>query len=99
MVGQFGRERGMRELGRIDVGLDEGRGLFPNGIVAAHENNAPPHQRRYGIILAGEDPRRVLIFTRIGSPRLLLEYQRIGLDFLSARSCGWILFHHDWFLE
>ena len=38
MVGQFSRERGMRELVRIDVGLDEGRGLFPNGIVAAPEN-------------------------------------------------------------
>jgi hypothetical protein len=42
----------MRELVRIDVGFDEGRCLFPNGIVAAHENDAAPHQRRYRIILA-----------------------------------------------
>jgi len=30
----------MRELVRIELGFDEGRCLFPNGIVAAHENNA-----------------------------------------------------------
>ena len=61
MIGQFSRERGMRELVRIDAEFDEGRGLFPNGIVAGHENNAAPHQRRDRIILAGEGPRRILI--------------------------------------
>ena len=70
MISQFGRERGMRELVRIDVGFDEGRCLFPNGIVAAHENNAAPHQRRNRIILAGERPRRVLIVGGIRSFRL-----------------------------
>jgi len=82
MVGQFGRERRMRELVRIGIGFDKGGGLFPNRIVAAHENNAAPHQRRYGIILAGEDPRRVLIVRGVGSRRLLLDDQRIGLELL-----------------
>jgi len=35
------RKRGVREFVRIDASFDEGR-AFPNGIVAAHENNAAP---------------------------------------------------------
>ena len=91
MVGQFRGERGMRELVRIEVGFDEGRCLFPNRIVAAHENDAAPHQRRYRIILTGEGPRRVLIVRRIGSRRLLLDDQRIGLELLSGQSGELIL--------
>ena len=34
---------GVSEPVRIDVGYDEGRCLFPNRIVAAHENNTAPH--------------------------------------------------------
>src|SRR5882724_1682382 len=84
MVGQFSRECGMRKLVRIDIGFDERGCLFPNGIVAGHENNAAPHQRRNRIILAGEGPRRVLIVGGIGSRSFRLDDRRIGLE-LSLR--------------
>src|SRR6476661_10595829 len=73
MVGQFRRERGMRVPVGIDVGFDEGRCLLPNRIVAGHENNTAPHQRRNRIVIAGERSRRILIVRGIGSSRLLLD--------------------------
>src|SRR5258706_14655110 len=99
MVGQFGRERGLRELVRIDVGLDEGGCLLPNGIVAAHENNAPAHQRRYRIILNGERSHRILVVRGVGSRRLLLDDQRIGLELLSGQSGELILVPHGLVVE
>src|SRR5260370_34684491 len=54
MVGQFRGKRVMRKPVRIDVELDEGCCLFPDRVVAGHENHTPPHQRRYWIVLARE---------------------------------------------
>ena len=68
----------MRELVGIDAGLDQGPCLFPDRIVAAHEDNAAPHQRRYGIVFSGEGSRRILIVRGIGRRCLLLDDQRIG---------------------
>src|ERR1700738_3346065 len=99
MVGQFGCERGMRELVGIEVGLDEGGRLLPNGIVAAHENNATTHQRRNGIILGGEGPRRVLIVPRIDRRRLLFDHQRIGLEFISGKSAELVLVPYGLIVE
>ena len=75
----------MGELVRIDAGLDERGCLFPNGIVTGHEDHAAPHQRRNGIILAGEGARRILIVGGVGSRRFLLDHQRIGLEFLAGQ--------------
>src|SRR5260370_22682146 len=99
MVGQFGRERSMRKLVWIDGGFDEGGCLLPNRIVAAHENNAAPHQRRYRIILAGEGSRRILIVRGVGSGRLLLDHQRIGLELLSGQPGELILVPHGLVVE
>src|SRR6266850_901004 len=99
MVGQFGRERGMRELIRIDAGFDEDGCLCPNGIVAAHENNPAPHQRRDRIILTGEGPRRILIIRGVGSRGLLLDDQRIGLELLAGQSGELILVSNGLIVE
>src|ERR1700681_3543907 len=85
MVGQFSGKRGMREFVGIDASFDESRCLFPNGIVAGHENYAASHQRQNRIVLAGKGPRRVLIISGIGSRRRLLDDQRIGLELLAGQ--------------
>src|ERR1700731_1754069 len=87
MVGQFGREFAMRELVGINAGLDQGPCLFPDRIVAGHEDNAAPHQRRYGIVFSGEGSRRILIVRGIGRRCLLLDDQRIGPE-PAARQLG-----------
>ena len=79
MIGQFRRERGVRELVGVDAGFDEGGGLFPNRIVTGHENNAAPHQRRYGTVIVGEGPRRILVVRGISRRFVPLDDQRIGL--------------------
>src|SRR5713101_5601285 len=78
---------------------DESGGLFPNGIVAGHENYAAPHQRRNRIVLAGKGPRRVFIIPGIGSRRLLLNDQRIGLELLAGQSGELILVPHGLIVE
>jgi TQO small subunit DoxA len=80
MVGQFSRERAVREPVRIDVELDKGCCLLPDRVVAGHENHATPHQRWYGIIIPGEGPRGILIICRIGSRHL----DPIALDGLGS---------------
>jgi hypothetical protein len=80
IVGQFRGKRGMGAFFRVDVEFDEGRGVFPNRIVARHENNTAPHQRGYRVIVAGEWSRRTLIVGGVGCCRLPLGDQRIGLE-------------------
>src|SRR5918992_1492260 len=91
MIGQFRRKRGIRELVGIDAGLDESGCLFPNRIVTGHENDAAPHQRRYGSVIAGEGPRRILVVRGIGSYFSPLDDKRIGLEFVASQARKLIL--------
>src|SRR5882757_10506253 len=91
MIGQFRRKRGMRELVGVDAGLDKSGCLFPNRIVTGHENNAAPHQRRYGTVVAGEGSRRILVVRGISSRRFPLDDQRIGLEFVAGQTRELIL--------
>src|ERR1700749_697844 len=84
----------MREPVRIDVELDKGCCLFPDRIVAGHENHASLHQGRDRIVFIRERSPGGLIICRIGSPQLALDDQCTGLEILAGQSRELILVPH-----
>src|SRR6267378_1624863 len=91
VVGQFGCERGVREPVRIDVELDKGCCLFPDRIVAGHENHASLHQGRDRIVFNREWSCCVLIVGGIGGGRLSPDDEPVGLEIFAGQSRELIL--------